>query len=226
MRRLTILGLGLASILCVGSLAIGQVTISGITQVSATITGSALTHLATLAGAVSGSLFQVNVSQVGGVAPTGALTDDFNTGGTTQTGEAVGLAVPTSAGAVTADLDPCFYLTKTFVPIDIVTATTVELANAVASAHYHVCSVNLVTLAANNVVIAEDDTDGCGSISAGVTGGVTAAEGWNFGANGGIAIGNGSSSIARTTTVARYLCILTSAATQLSGSIGIVAAIP
>jgi hypothetical protein len=74
------------------------------------------------------------------------------------------------------------------------------------------------------VVIAEDDTDGCGSISAGVTGGTTAGEGYNFAANGGRTIGNGNGSIAKTTTANRYLCILTSAATQLSGVISFVSA--
>ena len=124
---------------------------------------------------------------------------------------------------VTRFRDPCSGV-KTFVPIDIVTATTVELANAVASEFFYICSIDLHTNAANNVVIAEDDTDGCGSITAGVTGGVTAAEGYNFGANGGRTVGNGLGSIAKTTTAARYLCILTSAATQLSGSIGFVSA--
>lgn len=120
--------------------------------------------------------------------------------------------------------DPCSGVAKTYVVIDIVTATTVELANAVAGEFFYICSVNLVTAGANNVVIAEDDTDGCGSPSAGVTGGVTAAEGWNFLANSGIVAGGGNGAIAKTTTAERYLCLLTSAAVQLSGSISFVSA--
>lgn len=124
----------------------------------------------------------------------------------------------------TRQLDPCSGVAKTYYAVDIVTATTVEIANAVASQFFYICSINLVSAGANNVVIAEDDTDGCGSISAGVTGGVTAAEGWNFAANGGIAMGNGQGAVAKTTTAQRYLCILTSAAVQLSGSISYVSA--
>lgn len=126
--------------------------------------------------------------------------------------------------AIGATADPCDGARKTTVPIDIVTATTVELANAVASEFFWICSIDLHTNAANNVTIAEDDTDGCGSPSAGVTGGVTAAEGYNFAANGGRTLGNGNGTVARTTTANRYLCILTSAATQLSGSITFVSA--
>lgn len=121
-------------------------------------------------------------------------------------------------------LDPCSGVAKTFFVVDIVTATTVEIANAVASEFFYICSIDLHTNAANNVVIAEDDTDGCGSISAGVTGGTTAGEGYNFGANGGRTLGNGLGTVAKTTTANRYLCILTSAATQLSGSISYVSA--
>lgn len=184
------------------------------------------TALSTLAAAVTSNLVQVNVSQVGGSAPTAAMTADFDTSGSTQTREMVGVAVPANGGAVAQLIDPCSYLAKSFQAVNTNAATTIEINEAVASAHYHVCSVNLVTAAANNVTIAEDDTQDCASPSAGVTGGTTAATGWNFGANGGIAIGNGASSIARTTTVNRRLCVLTSAATQISGSIGYVSAIP
>jgi hypothetical protein len=130
----------------------------------------------------------------------------------------------TNSYLYTRFIDPCSGVVKTYVPIDIVTATTVELANAVASEFFYICGVNLVSAGANAVVIAEDDTDTCSSISAGVTGGVTAAEGWTFAANGGNAMGNGLCTIAKTTTANRYLCILTSQAVQLSGSISFVSA--
>ena len=124
----------------------------------------------------------------------------------------------------TRSLDPCSGVAKTYYVVDIATATTVEIANAVASQFFYICSVNLVAGAAQTVVIGEDDTDGCGSLSAGLNGGVTAAEGWSFAANGGIALGNGSSTVMKTSTANRYFCILTGQAQQVSGTIAYVSA--
>jgi hypothetical protein len=127
----------------------------------------------------------------------------------------------------TRSLDPCSGVAKSYIPIDIVTATTTELTAALAGAstHYYICSLNLVTAGANNVALVDDNTDGCGSPTAGVMGGFgSAAEGWNFAANGGLTLGSGSSSVGRTTTANAVLCLITSAAVQLSGHIVVAAA--
>jgi hypothetical protein len=112
--------------------------------------------------------------------------------------------------------------------VDIATATTTELTPSLAGAstHYYICSIALVTTAANLVAIVDDDSDGCGSVTSGVVGGTaaSAAEGLPLAANGGLTFGNGGSSIARTAGTNRVLCIMTSAATQLSGVITVVAA--
>lgn len=123
-------------------------------------------------------------------------------------------------------LDPCSGVAKTYIPIDIVTATTTEITAALAGAstHYYICSINLVTAAANNVALVDDDTDNCASVTSGVMGGVTAGEGWTLAANGGLSLGNGFSSVARTVGTNRVLCIVTSAATQLSGGLTVAAA--
>jgi hypothetical protein len=123
-------------------------------------------------------------------------------------------------------IDPCEREARTVYRVDIVTATTTEIAAAVASEFYWLCSVNLITAAANNVIIVEDDTaTNCPSPTAGVSsGGTTAAEGWNFAANGGLVVGIGQKWIAKTTTANRSICIITSAATQLSGTITYVSA--
>jgi hypothetical protein len=127
----------------------------------------------------------------------------------------------------TRSLDPCSGVAKSYIPIDIVTATTTELTAALAGAstHYYICSLNLVTAGANNVALVDDNTDGCGSPTAGVMGGFgSAAEGWNFAANGGLTLGSGSSSVGRTTTANAVLCLITSANVQLSGHIVVAAA--
>jgi hypothetical protein len=121
----------------------------------------------------------------------------------------------------TRQLDPCSGVAKVYVPIDIVTATTTEVVGTAsgASNYIYICSINLVSAGANNVALVEDDTDACASPSAGIAGGVTAAEGWNLAANGGLTQGNGNGSIAKSAAQNRYVCLITSAAVQLSGTI-------
>lgn len=123
-------------------------------------------------------------------------------------------------------LDPCSGVAKTHIAINVSTATTTELTPSLAGAstNYYVCSLNLVTAAANNVALTDDDTDNCASVTSGLAGGTTAASGWNFAANGGLTIGNGDSAVFKTAGANRVLCLVTSAATQLSGSITVVAA--
>lgn len=129
----------------------------------------------------------------------------------------------------TRNLDPCSGTAKSYLPVSISTATTTEITPSLAGAstHYYICSINLITAAANNVLVADDDTDNCASPTTGIFGSdgtPAASEGWNFAANGGIVLGSGASSIGRTQGTNRVICILTSAATQLSGMIVVVAA--
>jgi hypothetical protein len=125
--------------------------------------------------------------------------------------------------------DPCDGAAKTFIPISIVTAATTEITPSLAGAstHYYICSVALVTAGANNVLIADDDSDGCGSPSNGIFGSdatPASGEGWNFAANGGITLGNGNGTVGKTQGTNRVICIITSAAVQLSGGITVAAA--
>jgi hypothetical protein len=119
-------------------------------------------------------------------------------------------------------VDPCTYKAKTYYVVNMATATTNEIANAVTGEYWHICSVNLVAAGAQTVSIGEDDTDGCGSITAGIFGGATAATGWSFAANGGIALGDGLGTVGKSATAARYLCIITGQAQQISGTISYV----
>lgn len=124
----------------------------------------------------------------------------------------------------TRTFDPCSGGAKTYVPFSISTATTTQLVAASASNKVYICSINLGTAAANNVALVEDDTSACASPTAGMAGGTTAATGWNLAANGGLTMGNGNGAVMATAAANRYVCFITSAATQLSGSIGYVLA--
>lgn len=123
---------------------------------------------------------------------------------------------------VRARQSPCLNnsLLQWFV-VDIVTATTIEIVNgAGVGNHVYVCGVFLgPTGGAQNLTLVEDDTDGCASPTAGIFGGVTAAEGWNMAANGGTNISGGSIAAGRTSTTNRFVCLISSAAQQVSGTI-------
>jgi hypothetical protein len=159
--------------------------------------------------------------------PVGGQADDTSTDSVDE-GDFGAFRISLDRLLYTRLADPCSGGgTKQYIPIDIVTATTTELTASLAGAstHYYICALNLVTSGANNVAIVDDNTDNCGSPTAGVFGGFgSAAEGWNFAANGGIVLGNGTGSIGRTTTANSVLCVITSAAVQLSGQIVVVAA--
>ncbi len=126
-----------------------------------------------------------------------------------------------AAGALNSAIpDPCTTGTKLYYVVNLAAASTVEIANAIASEFWHICSVNLVSQGANKVIIATDDTDGCGSLTAGLNGGTTAATGWSFPADGnGIALGNGLGTVMKSATANHYLCIAPSTTAQLSGTI-------
>ena len=126
----------------------------------------------------------------------------------------------TVSGTVTANqgtvLDPCEGA-KT--PFNISVTANTQLVAGVSAKKVYVCSISLVAGAATNVAIVEGTGSVCGTGTAGVLGGSTAATGYNLAANGGIAYGSGAGSVAQTATAADALCILVSAANQVSGNI-------
>jgi hypothetical protein len=103
--------------------------------------------------------------------------------------------------------------------VNISTATTTLLITGVSGRQARICSINLVNAAADNVAIIEGTGATCGTGSAGMAGGTTAASGWNFAANGGLTQGTGIGEVMTTATTGDSVCLVTSAATQLSGHI-------
>lgn len=99
------------------------------------------------------------------------------------------------------------------------TTANVQLITASAGQFVYICSINIVVGAADNVALVEGTGATCGTGTAGMMGGATAATGWNFGANGGIAHGSGFGAVAKTATAGDNVCLLVSAAAQASGSV-------
>lgn len=116
--------------------------------------------------------------------------------------------------------DACLRVAKNYTPINISTATTTRIATEAAATKIYICHIHIVTNAANNVALVEGTGSTCaGGTPAGMAGGTTAAAGWNFSANGGISLGAGVATLMATANAAYSVCLVTSAATQLSGVI-------
>jgi hypothetical protein len=119
-------------------------------------------------------------------------------------------------------LDPCKGLTKLYASISQTGNT--QLVAGTASKKIYVCSIHVVAAAATNVAVVEGTGSVCATGTAGVSGfgGATAATGWNFAANGGIALGNGDSSLGAEGTSGDNLCLFNSGSGQVSGGISYV----
>jgi hypothetical protein len=107
----------------------------------------------------------------------------------------------------------------TYKNISVSTATTTLLVTGVAGRQVRITAMHMVTAAANNVALIEGTGATCGTGSAGMAGGTTAASGYNFAANGGMTIGAGLGTVMQTATTGDSVCVVTSAATQLSGGL-------
>jgi hypothetical protein len=128
-------------------------------------------------------------------------------------------------GTRAAIIHPCEANVQSYAPISITTATTTQIVAASASNKTYICSLFLTSAAADNVGIVEGTGGTCGTGTAGVIGGTTAANGPNFAANGGVMLqSGGKTSIAQTAGTNVGLCLITSAGTPLAGGINYVQA--
>jgi hypothetical protein len=167
---------------------------------------------------VSGTFWQTTQPVSLASAPTTAVTGTFY-----QITQPVSIAATVTTAF--ANADPCKGYTKSYVSFNQ-TSTTQILGAAGAGANYYICSIDVLTATAQNVGVIDSATAGnaCATSPAGSLGfgGSTAATGWNFAANGGIAYGNGDAAIGSTSTTNHALCIAQSSTGQVSGGMSYV----
>ena len=156
----------------------------------------------------------------GAAVPANATYFGFNSGGN-LTGPAVATPLPVrqSDGTNVVALDPCQTETPAYANINLSASGAAKVITGVSAKKVYICSIHMVTNAANSVALVEGTGTNCGTSKTAVLGGATAATGWNFSANGGIALGNGASSVVASTVNADDVCLDPSAATQLTGMI-------
>lgn len=155
-----------------------------------------------------------------GLTPTGATTNTwsifYNFAGNPQPAPSLSLTngtVLTSNGGTTFGVLAC----ESFQPVNTTVSTL--LITGLAGQNVYICSVNFVVGAADNIALVEGTGATCGTGTAGIFGGSTAATGWNLAANGQVTFGSGLGMIGKTGTTGDNVCLLVSAASQVSGGI-------
>jgi len=115
--------------------------------------------------------------------------------------------------------DACQTTARSYAPVDIVTATTTRVITPTASQKAYICGMFLFSAGTNNVAIVEGTGGSCVTGIAGIIGGTTAAEGPNLTAQVGFVLPNTGYAQAATAGTNVDVCLITSAAVQLSGHI-------
>lgn len=199
-----------------------------VTLTSTTITGNSTVIGPTADGSAASTAPVLVAGTTDGTATGLVATPKVSAGGLVSTdGSAVtqpvsAVSLPLPSGAATSALqgtDPCVSGAKTSIPISITTATTTNILVGTAAVKTYVCHLLLTSAAADNVAVIQGTTGGtCGSGTLGLVGGVTAANGLNFAANGGVNFGNGGAQVLQTTVNNNDICLITSASTPLAGT--------
>lgn len=113
--------------------------------------------------------------------------------------------------------DPCSINLRAVVPINL--AASGQLITGTANKTTYICSFHIVSATAQNIALVEGTGATCGTSTAGMAGGATAATGWNFAAGQVLAFGNGMAWQLATASTGRNVCLLLSGTGQTSGAI-------
>jgi hypothetical protein len=97
-----------------------------------------------------------------------------------------------------------------------------QLVTGVAGKQTYFCGLILFTATAQNIALVEGTGTTCATGTLGMSGGTTAATGWNLAANGGFVNGGGGYWVFKTSTAGDNVCLLLSGTGQTSGSYRIV----
>ena len=131
---------------------------------------------------------------------------------------AVFLLLPATALAQYAPgNDPCNSAAKSTLPIS--QAGSAVLFTAKTGAINYICSFHVVVADAENISLVEGTGNTCGTNTAAVIGGTTAAAGANLGAGAVLPIGDGSATIASGRHSAYDVCLLQSGSGRIGGTI-------
>lgn len=113
--------------------------------------------------------------------------------------------------------DPCALNIRQSALVNL--AASGRVITGVAGKYTFVCHIGIVSATAQNIALVEGTGSTCGTGTAGMAGGATAATGWNLGVNGSVFAGTGGSFVNATATSGDDVCLLLSSTGQTSGVI-------
>jgi hypothetical protein len=112
--------------------------------------------------------------------------------------------------------DPCVLNVRLAAVINLTASG--QLSTGVSGNQTYVCYLQFsLSATAENIALVEGTGTTCGTNTAGLAGGATAATGWNLLANGSVTSGNISNWAYHTATTGDNICLLASSTAQISG---------
>lgn len=113
--------------------------------------------------------------------------------------------------------DPCTINLRVSVPINLTASG--QMITGVAGKQTYICALEFVTAAAQNIALVEGTGATCGTATAGMAGGNTAALGWNLALSQEIKLEDPGYWTVATATAGDSVCLLLSGVAQTSGFI-------
>ena len=114
--------------------------------------------------------------------------------------------------------DPCTVVAHQFTPINITALGSTQVIAGTAAKKTYICFITREAQTVDDVALIEGTGTNCGTGTAGMEGGTTAASGFAL-PNGNLVQGTGANAVFATATVADNICLITSSTAQLSGNI-------
>ena len=111
--------------------------------------------------------------------------------------------------------DPCAINMRVAVPVNL--AASGQIITGATAKQTYICHLALLSATAQNVALVEGTGSTCGTNTAGMAGGATAATGWNFFLGEEMVEGTGQAWVLATATAADNVCLLSSSTGQISG---------
>ena len=113
--------------------------------------------------------------------------------------------------------DPCVKALRVAAPVNLAAGGQVIAGKA--GKQTYICHISIVSATAQNIALVEGTGATCGTGTAGMAGGATAATGWNLAVNQFVTQGDGGWQINATATAGDNVCLLLSGTGQTSGVI-------
>jgi hypothetical protein len=121
-----------------------------------------------------------------------------------------------------AQSDLCANSPKKFVSISQAATGPLTVIAGKTSKTTYICSIFMLSATQQNINLIESANANCGTPTAGLLGGVTAATGPNLTASQWFVFGDGHGTVAQSVTAGDNVCLISSSTGQISGTIGYV----